>query len=147
MLQYLFFMTRICLADFRSLWAVPVAPFLTLLALRLLLGGGQPCRGLLFILPAAFLAVSLINLLAFSTENLTLLSFVTGLPWLEPGLLFGWLGLLTGTAVAALLPQNPYRKGAVTLYVLSLCQRPAAAAHAAIGLARRTGGADAAGAA
>ena len=91
MLQYLFFMTRICLADFRSLWAVPVAPFLTLLALRLLLGGGQPCRGLLFILPAAFLAVSLINLLAFSTENLTLLSFVTGLPWLEPGLLFGWL--------------------------------------------------------
>ena len=36
MLQYLFFMTRICLADFRSLWAVPVAPFLTLLALRLL---------------------------------------------------------------------------------------------------------------
>lgn len=31
MLQYLFFMTRICLADFRSLWAVPVAPFLTLL--------------------------------------------------------------------------------------------------------------------
>ena len=35
MLQYLFFMTRICLADFRSLWAVPVAPFLTLLALRL----------------------------------------------------------------------------------------------------------------
>ncbi len=110
MLQYLFFMTRICLADFRSLWAVPVAPFLTLLALRLLLGGGQPCRGLLFILPAAFLAVSLINLLAFSTENLTLLSFVTGLPWLEPGLLFGWLGLLTGTAVAALLPQKPYRK-------------------------------------
>ena len=78
-----------------------------LLALRLLLGGGQPCRGLLFILPAAFLAVSLINLLAFSTENLTLLSFVTGLPWLEPGLLFGWLGLLTGTAVAALLPQKP----------------------------------------
>ena len=73
----------------------------------LLLGGGQPCRGLLFILPAAFLAVSLINLLAFSTENLTLLSFVTGLPWLEPGLLFGWLGLLTGTAVAALLPQKP----------------------------------------
>ena len=107
MLQYLFFMTRICLADFRSLWAVPVAPFLTLLALRLLLGGGQPCRGLLFILPAAFLAVSLINLLAFSTENLTLLSFVTGLPWLEPGLLFGWLGLLTGTAAAALLPQKP----------------------------------------
>lgn len=107
MLEYLFFMTRLCLADFHSLWAVPVAPFLTLLALRLLLGGGQPCKSLLFILPAAFLAVSLINLLAFSTENLTLLSFVTGLPWLEPGLLFGWLGLLTGTAVAALLPQKP----------------------------------------
>ena len=74
-------------------------------ALRLLLGGGQPCRGLLFILPAAFLAVSLINLLAFSTENLTLLSFVTGLPWLEPGLLFGWLGLLLGAVIDTLLRQ------------------------------------------
>lgn len=104
MLQYLFFMTRICLADFSYMWAVPVGPFLALLALR------QPCRGLLFVLPAAFLAVSIINLLAFSTENLTLLSFVTGLPWLEPGLLFGWLGLLTGTAIAALLPRKPQQE-------------------------------------
>ena len=37
MLQYLFFMTRICLADFSYMWAVPVGPFLALLALRLLL--------------------------------------------------------------------------------------------------------------
>ena len=110
MLQYLFFMTRICLADFSYMWAVPVGPCLALLALRLLLGGGQPCRGLLFVLPAAFLAVSIINLLAFSTENLTLLSFVTGLPWLESGLLFGWLGLLTGTAIAALLPRKPQQE-------------------------------------
>lgn len=110
MLQYLFFMTRICLADFSYMWAVQVGPFLALLALRLLLGGGQPCRGLLFVLPAAFLAVSIINLLAFSTENLTLLSFVTGLPWLESGLLFGWLGLLTGTAIAALLPRKPQQE-------------------------------------
>ena len=110
MLEYLFFMTRICLADLPSMWVVSAAPFLTLLALRLLLGGGQPCKGLLLILPAAFLAVSIVNLLAFSTENLTLLSFVTGLPWLEPGLLFGWLGLLTGTAAAALLPRKPQQE-------------------------------------
>ena len=51
MFANLFFWTRIYLLNFSFMWKLPAAAFVTLLALRLLMGGKQPCKGLLFIMP------------------------------------------------------------------------------------------------
>ena len=66
MLTYLLFMTRIYLLNFGSMWKLPVLAFAVMLLFRLLWGGKQPCKGLLFIMPAAYVAVSLYNAAVFA---------------------------------------------------------------------------------
>lgn len=61
MLSYLFFWTRIYLLNFDTMWALPALAFVLLLALRLLLGGKQPCKGLLFIMPALYVVLGFVN--------------------------------------------------------------------------------------
>lgn len=102
MLTYLLFMTRIYLLNFGSMWKLPVLAFAVMLLFRLLWGGKQPCKGLLFIMPAAYVAVSLYNAAVFAAG---VSGGLTPLGGVEAALLFGWLGLLLGAVIDTLLRQ------------------------------------------
>ena len=52
------------------------------------------------------LAHSLGNAFLLAADNTALVSLTSLLFGLEPVLLFAWLGLLTGTVIAALLPKK-----------------------------------------
>ena len=98
MLQFLFFGTRICLLNFHTMWVLPVLALAALLVFRLLWGGSQPCKGLMWVLPAAYVLAGVGNAFLLAADNAALVSLTS--------LLFAWLGLLTGTVIAALLPKK-----------------------------------------
>jgi len=106
MLQYLFFGTRIYLANFSFMWALPVISFAALLVFRLFWGGRQPCKGLLLVLPAAYVLVSVVTACLLAADSTAIIGLADLLFRLEPALLFAWLGLLAGTAVASLRPRE-----------------------------------------
>ena len=106
MLSYLFFWTRIYLLNFGSMWQLPAAAFVTLLALRLLLGGKQPCKGLLFIMPALYVVLGFVNAWLATADQPSMLGLMPILAHLEVGLIFGWLGLLLGTAIGTLFSRG-----------------------------------------
>ena len=97
MLQFLFFGTRICLLNFHTMWVLPVLALAALLVFRLLWGGSQP---------AAYVLAGVGNAFLLAADNAALVSLASLLFRLEPVLLFAWLGLLTGTVIAALLPKK-----------------------------------------
>lgn len=102
MFTYFLFMTRIYLLNFGSMWKLPVLAFAVMLLFRLLWGGKQPCKGLLFIMPAAYVGVSLCNAAVFAAG---VSGGLTPLGGVEAALLFGWLGLLLGAVIDTLLRQ------------------------------------------
>ena len=102
MLQYLFLMTRVYLLNFGVMWALPVLAFAAMLLFRLLWGGKQPCKGLLLIMPAAYVVVSIVNAYLCAVDNIALVSLIGVLGGAEVVLLFGWLGLLLGTVIGKL---------------------------------------------
>ena len=106
MLQFLFFCTRICLLNFHTMWVLPVLALAALLVFRLLWGGRQPCKGLMWVLPAAYVLAGVGNAFLLAAGNTALVGLPSLLFRLEPVLLFAWLGLLLGTASAALLPKK-----------------------------------------
>ena len=106
MLQFLFFGTRICLLNFHTMWGLPVLALAALLVFRLFWGGRQPCKGLMWVLPAAYVLAGVGNAFLLAADNAALVSLASLLFRLEPVLLFAWLGLLLGTVIAALLPKK-----------------------------------------
>ncbi len=105
MLSNLFFWTRFYLLNFNTMWALPVAAFLTLLALRLLLGGKQPCKTLLFLMPALYVLVAFVNAYLFTADDLSLFDLLQVLARSEVCLIFGWLGLLLATVIDTVIRQ------------------------------------------
>lgn len=106
MLQFLFFGTRICRLNFHTMWVLPVLALAALLVFRLFWGGRQPCKGLMWVLPAAYVLTGVGNAFLLAADNTALVSLTSLLFGLEPVLLFAWLGLLLGTVIAALLPKK-----------------------------------------
>ncbi len=103
MLSYLFFWTRIYLLNFDTMWALPALAFVLLLALRLLLGGKQPCKGLLFIMPTLYVVLGFVNAWLCVADNIALIGLMSVLGSLEVILIFGWLGLLLGMVIDTLI--------------------------------------------
>ena len=108
MLQNLFLFTRITFLNFHNgnIVALPVLAFIALLALRLMFGGKQPWKALLFILPIAFVVVGIVNAILSTVDNIVLIGLMSLLFRLEPALLFGWLGLLLGTLITKVLKKK-----------------------------------------
>ena len=106
MFANLFFWTRIYLLNFSFMWKLPAAAFVTLLALRLLMGGKQPCKGLLFIMPALYVVLGFVNAWLSVADNIALVGLMGVLGSLEVGLIFGWLGLLLGTVIDTLIQRG-----------------------------------------
>ena len=103
MLSYLFFWTRFYLLNFDTMWALPALAFVLLLALRLLMGGKQPCKGLLFIMPALYVVLGFVNAWLCVADNIALVGLMSVLGSLEVILIFGWLGLLLGMVIDTLI--------------------------------------------
>ena len=74
MLQFLFFGTRICLLNFHTMWVLPVLALAALLVFRLLWGGRQPCKGLMWVLPAAYVLAGVGNAFLLAADNTALVS-------------------------------------------------------------------------
>ena len=102
MLQYLFLMTRVYLLNFGVMWTLPMLAFAAMLLFRLLWGGKQPCKGLLLIMPAADVVVSIVNAYLCVVDNTALVSLVGVLGDTEVALLFASLRLLLHTVIAKL---------------------------------------------
>ena len=60
----------------------------------------------MWVLPAAYVLAGVGNAFLLAADNAALVSLASLLFRLEPVLLFAWLGLLTGTVIAALLPKK-----------------------------------------
>ena len=103
MLSYLFFWTRFYLLNFDTMWALPALAFVLLLALRLLMGGKQPCKSLLFIMPALYVVLGFVNAWLCVADNIALIGLMSVLGSLEVILIFGWLGLLLGMVIDTLI--------------------------------------------
>lgn len=103
MFANLFFWTRIYLLNFSFMWKLPTAAFVTLLALRLLMGGKQPCKGLLFLMPALYVVLGFVNAWLSVADNIALVGLMGVLGSLEVCLIFGWLGLLLGMVIDTLI--------------------------------------------
>lgn len=106
MLSNLFFWTRIYLLNFSFMWKLPALAFVILLALRLLMGGKQPCKGLLFIMPALYVVLGFVNAWLSVADNIALVGLMGVLGSLEVCLIFGWLGLLLGMVIDTLVQRG-----------------------------------------
>lgn len=103
MLDYLFFWTRLHLANFPLDWPLSVMAVLLMLFLRLVLLRDRPCKGLMLGMPIAYVVVSVIGAWLISLDKIELISLMCQLGYLEVALFFAWLGLLLGTAIEKLL--------------------------------------------